>query len=91
MDAKRTAILAGQPVIEESDLYRRLGLAQALALGERLSTTEQEIAWLRQWAPDRFSLRVLGAMYSHSTRKITSIIQAEKGENNGNKKGASRR
>jgi hypothetical protein len=62
-----------------------------LALGERLSTTEQEIAWLRQWAPDRFSLRALAAMYSHSTRKITGIIQAEQGENNGNKKGASRR
>lgn len=91
IDAKRTAILAGHHLINGNDLYKRLGLAQALAIGERLSTTEQEIAWLRQWAPDRFSLRALGAMYDFSTRKITGIIQAQKGENDGNKKGTSRR
>ena len=90
MDAKRTAILAGQHIVAENDLYRRLALAQALASGERLSTTEQEIAWLRQWAPERFSLRSLGAMYNHSTRKITSIIQAEIEKKNGNKKGVNR-
>ena len=86
MDAKRTAILDGRSIVAENDLYRRLALAQALASGERLSTTEQEIAWLRQWAPDRFSLRALAAMYGHSTRKITGIIHAENERNNGNKK-----
>jgi hypothetical protein len=90
MDAKRMAIFAGNQVVAENELYRRLGLAQAMAKGERLSTTEQEISWLRVWAPTRFSLRVLAAMYGHSTRKITGIIEAQKGEKNGYKKGATR-
>lgn len=86
LDAKRTAILAGQARIEETELYRRLGLTLALSRGDRLSTTEQEIRWLRGWAPGHFSLRTLGALYHQSTRKITSILNEEKGENNGQKK-----
>ncbi|WP_293406321.1 anti-phage ATPase IteA [Polaromonas sp.] len=91
MDVKRTAILSGQALIDKNELYRRLGLTQAMASQERLSTTEQEIVWLRQWAPEHFSLRALAGMYNLSTRKITSIIQAKKGGSHGNKKGVGRR
>ena len=87
LDAKRTAILAGQATIEETALYRRLGLTLALSRGKRLSTTEQEIRWLKGWAPGRFSLRTLAALYNLSTRKITSILNEAKGVGDGHKKG----
>jgi SpoVK/Ycf46/Vps4 family AAA+-type ATPase len=86
LDAKRTAILSGKKNIEETALYRRLGLALALGRGERLSTTEQEIRWLRTWAPEIFSLRILAALYNLSTRKITSILNEAKEVSDGHKK-----
>lgn len=87
LDAKRTAILASHVTIEETALYRRLGLTLALSRGVRLSTTEQEIRWLKNWAPERFSLRTLAAHYDLSTRKVASIINESKGEKIGSKKG----
>jgi SpoVK/Ycf46/Vps4 family AAA+-type ATPase len=87
LDAKRTAILASKAVVEPSALYRRLGLALALSRGVRLSTTEQEICWLKDWAPQHFSLRVLAAQYQLSTRKITSILKQAQGADDGDKKG----
>lgn len=85
IDAKRTAILAGQSSVEINSLYRRLGLTLALAHGDRLSTQEQEIRWLRDWSPERFSLRVLAGLYDMSTRKITGILKME-GDNDGHKR-----
>ena len=87
LDAKRTAILAGRATIDETTLLRRLGLTMALSRGVRLSTTEQEIRWLRNWAPECFSLRTLATHYELSTRKVSSIINERKEVNNGNKKG----
>lgn len=87
MDAKRTAILGRMAKVEEAALLRRLGLALALSRGIRLSTVEQEIRWLREWAPQRFSLRVLAANFSLSVRKVSSIIVDKKGLDSGNKGG----
>jgi SpoVK/Ycf46/Vps4 family AAA+-type ATPase len=87
LDAKRAAILAGQDTIEETALHRRLGLTLALSRGVRLSTTEQEIRWLKNWAPERFSLRTLATHYDLSIRKVTSIINEAKGEKIVDKKG----
>ncbi len=84
IDAKRAAILAGQRVVEPPALYRRLGLTLALSRGIRLSTQEQEVCWLRNWQPERFSLRVLAALYGASTRKITTILN-DLGEESGNR------
>lgn len=90
LDAKRTSILAGRASIEHTTLYRRLGLTLALSRGVRLSTTEQEIRWLRNWAPECFSLRTLATHYNLSTRKVSTIINEGKGEQSGNKKGQSK-
>ena len=90
LDAKRTSILAGRATIEHNTLYRRLGLTLALSRGVRLSTTEQEIRWLRNWAPECFSLRALATHYNLSTRKVSTIINEGKGEHSGNKKGQSK-
>lgn len=90
LDAKRTSILAGRATTEHATLYRRLGLTLALSRGVRLSTTEQEIVWLRNWAPECFSLRTLATHYNLSTRKVSTIINEGKGEHSGNKKGQSK-
>lgn len=87
LDAKRTAILARTTTVEETALLRRLGLALALSGGVRLSTLEQEIRWLKDWSPQRFSLRALAAHYHLSTRKVSSILASEKGANNGENTG----
>ena len=85
LDAKRVAVLAGKPQADESEVFRRLALALALASGVRLSTLDDEIRWLRQWDPKRFSLRVLADAYQTSTRHVTNAVR--EGEPHGNKKG----
>lgn len=84
IDAKRSAILAGKNLVDIPVLYRRLGLTLALSRGVRLSAQEQEVRWLRNWQPERFSLRVLAALYGMSTRKITTILN-DQGEESGNR------
>lgn len=92
LDAKRTAVLSGKPRAETITLLRRLGLALALRGGERLTTTEQEIRWLRKWAVDRFTLRALASLYDLSTRRVTSIInESTTGTNDGKKESTKRK
>lgn len=87
-DAKRTAVLAGQAQAQKLDLLRRLGLTLALAKGERLSTTEQEIRWLRLWAPKHFTLRALVALYNLSMRQVQNNLNENKGPRDGIKEKA---
>ncbi|MCZ8076669.1 MAG: ATP-binding protein [Paucibacter sp.] len=84
LDAKRVAVLAGKPLADESEVFRRLSLAMALASGVRLSSLDDEIRWLRQWDPKRFSLRVLADAYQTTTRHVTNAVC--EGEPHGNKK-----
>jgi hypothetical protein len=92
LDAKRTAVLSGKPRAETITLLRRLGLALALRGGERLTTTEQEIRWLRKWAVDHFTLRALASLYDLSTRRVTSIInESTTGTNDGKKESTKRK
>lgn len=78
-ETKRTAVLAGQEHAQKLALLRRLGLTMALAKGERLTTTEQEIRWLRAWAPAHFTLRALVALYNLSMRQVQNTLNEKKG------------
>jgi ATP-dependent Zn protease len=87
-DAKRTAVLGGQAHAQKLNLLRRLGLTLALANGERLTTTEQEIRWLRAWAPAHFTLRALVALYHLSMRQVQNALNENKGPRDGIEKKA---
>lgn len=73
LDAKRAVVLRGEKEIEMPALFRRLGLMMRLAEGKQFSNQEDEIRWLREWMPKRFSLRVLAKLYGTTVRQITTI------------------
>lgn len=75
LDTKRGAVLSDAEEIDESQLFRRLGLTLALANGKVLSTIESEIQWLRDWDAKRFSLRSLAKIYNLSTRHINNVVK----------------
>jgi len=75
LDAKRTAVLSKSAVIDESELFRRMGLSLALSRGESLSSIEEEVRWLRVWDEKRFSLRELARLYGVTTRSINNMIK----------------
>ncbi|MCC9009920.1 AAA family ATPase, partial [Pseudomonas putida] len=79
IDAKRVAVLNHESVVDEPQLFRRLGLALALVQGTVLSTSESEIIWLKTWAPKRFSLRALAKLYNMSNRNVTNILKEKSG------------
>lgn len=81
LDAKRGAVLSGQPKVDADELFRRLGLALAMTAGHRLSTREDEMRWLRAWDRRVFSLRTLARLYQVSVRQVTLITQ--QGEQHG--------
>ena len=78
IDAKRVAVLEGENLVDEAQLFRRLGLALSLLQGVVLSTTQNEIHWLKAWAPKRFSLRALAKLYNMSNRSVTNILKEKK-------------
>ncbi len=88
LDAKRSAVLAGVAHTKKPILLRRLGLTLALGRGERLSTTEQEIRWLRAWAPTHFTLRALTALYNLPMRQVQNTLNEDKGPRDGNREKA---
>lgn len=75
LDAKRSAVLAGQPKVDEDEIFRRLGLALALMENVPLSTREAEMRWLRRWDRKIFTLRTLAKLYRVSLRQVTTITQ----------------
>ena len=79
LDAKRAAILAAKPQVEETEVFRRLGLMMAMMEGQRLHSLKSEIQWLRRWHPRFFSQRVLAAAYGVSQRQIRNAIEEEDG------------
>ena len=77
LDAKRTAILSAKSKVEETEVFRRLGLTVAMNNGQRLHSLQSEIQWLRHWHPKFFSQRVLAAAYGVSQRQIRNAIEEE--------------
>ena len=82
LDTKRHAILSGVLHVDEGELFRRLGLALALANGKTLASIDDEVQWLRDWDSRIFSIRELSRLYSVSTRQINHLIKADHGEEN---------
>ncbi len=82
LDAKRSAVLAGQTRVDEDEVFRRLGLTLALMQRVTLATRDAEMVWLRRWDRKTFSLRTLAKLYAVSTRHVTNITQ--EGELDGN-------
>jgi SpoVK/Ycf46/Vps4 family AAA+-type ATPase len=78
LDSKRTAVIKGRPTVDETELFRRLGLTLALSKGEILTTVEHEISWLRQWDAKRFSLRTLAEIYGTTIRHVTSAAETRR-------------
>lgn len=78
LDAKRDAVLSGRRAVNDAELYRRLGLTLALAQGQMLAHSDDEIEWLRNWAPKLFSLRALATLYGTSVRHVSSVIKEER-------------
>jgi len=74
LDAKRSAVIAGQLTVDPIQVFRRLGLALALVRGKNLNTTSQEIEYLRDWCRTVFSLRALATVYSSSIRHVSTIL-----------------
>lgn len=87
LDVKRTAVLQGKTSVDETELWRRLGLTVALNQGHALSRTDDEVRWLRDWYPKFFSLRVLEALYETSQRQIRNALQGDKHGNEGKNRG----
>lgn len=83
LDSRRDTVLSKNTFIDEIKLYRRLYLAFALVQGIKLSTTEQEIQWLRLKDKKKFSLRNLAGLYDFSTRTVSNILKEQ--NNNGQK------
>lgn len=86
IDTKRHAVIAGRTEVDETQLFRKLGLLIALLDGIFLSTSEEEIAWLRKWNPKQFSLRNLAKTYKVSTRHISNLTKEK--ELSGSEKGS---
>lgn len=74
-DAIRAAVLNGDDHVSSIDLLRRLGLVIAMNRGETLSSRENEIEFLRNWAPQHLALRKLADYYGISVRQINNAAQ----------------
>ncbi len=75
MNAKRAAVISGKEKISLTELYRFLGLALAMQSGQKLITKEQEIGWLRSWAPEIFALRALCSLYGMTMHRMNQIVK----------------
>ena len=78
-DAKRKAVLSANPCVDKGELFKRLGLALALAQGRSMVSTGDEIRWLRVWDSKVFSIRELARLYNISTRQIMHVIKGVHG------------
>lgn len=89
LDAKRKAILSAKPQVDETEVFRRLGLTMAMVGGHRLHSVKSEIQWLRHWHSKFFSQRVLAAAYGVSQRQIRNAIEEENSDGEQGEEGAS--
>ena len=76
-DATRAAILKDEEHADAVDLFRRLGLVVAMHKGIQINSREQEIEFLRTWAPKALSMRKLANYYGISVRQTSNAIKGE--------------
>lgn len=79
MDSMRHAIIQGQEHVDKLEALRRLAWIIAGSTRERIDTREDEIRFLRRWAPKEFTVRSLADYYGISTRQITKITKVNHG------------
>jgi len=78
LEAKRHAVMARRSKVDETETFRRLGLAVALAIGDVVSSVDDEVRWLREWDTRRFTVRELSRIYGVTTRQINNMIRGIK-------------
>lgn len=78
IDARRHAILKGKEKVDKLEALRRLAWIIAGSLGTRLDSREDEIRFLRLWAPKEFTIRSLAEYYGISTRQVTKTIKGDR-------------
>lgn len=74
-DAIRHAVIHHQTHVDKLEVLKRLAWTAAASRGIRLDTRDDEIRFLRRWAPKDFTVRTLAEYYGISTRQITKIIK----------------
>jgi SpoVK/Ycf46/Vps4 family AAA+-type ATPase len=79
-DALRGAVIAGDQVIHEAELLRRLGLTLAMNLQTRLPQIADEVRWLRAWQPKVFTIRTLATLYTTTQRQIRNMTTGKQGD-----------
>lgn len=74
-DAIRHAVINHRSHVDKLEVLKRLGWTTAASTGVRLDSREDEIRFLRQWAPKDFTVRTLADYYGISTRQITKVTK----------------
>lgn len=74
-DVRRLAIQRGSVPLGLPTILRRLARVIWYDSYERFESDAREIAALREWAPDVFSLRVLAELFELSTRQVSNAVK----------------
>lgn len=77
LDAARDAVLKNQESIEIVGAFRRLARFMRYEDYELFDGDENEIRFLRSWAPDVFTMRALAATFETSTRRVGTLIAGD--------------
>ncbi len=76
-DIARDAVLHGSDTIELPRAFRRLARFMRYEEFELFNDEVNEIRFLRSWAPDVFTMRVLASTFRTSARRVGSIINGD--------------
>lgn len=74
-DAIRHTVINHSEQVNTLEVLKRLGWMTAASKGIRLDTRDDEIRYLRQWAPKDYTVRTLADYYGVSTRQIIKITK----------------
>lgn len=78
-DVWRIAIQSGGGSPELPTILRRLARVLWFESYARFDTDQHEMAALREWAPDVFTLRVLADLFGVSTRQVMNAVKGAQG------------
>lgn len=77
-DMARTCVREGRTRLDSPVALRRLARVLWYESYRTFDDEQSEIAALRAWAPDVFSLRALAALFGVSVRQVSNIVQGER-------------
>lgn len=78
-DAIRHAIIGVKSKVDMLEVLRRLGWVAAVNQNFNIDSRDDEIRFLRAWAPKAFTVRALADYYGISTRQVTNITKGTYG------------